>query len=112
MVRTSRNTSVKSTRNMMNKLFDKKDSILEEIADYQSICAHKTSVYRADGSSGNWDNDAYYWYDFYCYDCRKRWTHEQSLGHGNSLKVEKIDPSRNPEVIEAMMRVEELKGRR
>lgn len=42
-------------------------------------CPHVNSTYEARGSSGNWDRDDNYWYNWECADCGKHWTTEQGM---------------------------------
>lgn len=97
-------------RTQINKLFDKKDQLDIQIKQLQETCPHKVSVYQAKGSGGGWDRDPSYWYDFYCYDCRKHWTTEQEYKiYGSSLKVDEIDIEENPEKIELLFKMRDLK---
>jgi len=96
-------------RTEINELNRQKDDIASKIKSIQEQCPHKTSVYSAHGSTGNWDKDDYYWYSFYCYDCQKQWSHEQSEGRGKSLRVDKINYDEKPEIIELKIKIEEIK---
>ena len=42
------------------------------------MCPHEKLTYKNEGSSGNWDNEEYYWRDWKCYICGKRWTTDQT----------------------------------
>ena len=94
----------------MISLFEwQKAEIDKEIKAVQENCPHKTSVYSAHGSTDNWDRDDSYWFMFYCYDCGKRWSTDQSVRPKGPMKVDKIDYDEQPEVIELKMRIEEIK---
>jgi hypothetical protein len=102
----------KRIRKLTDKLFRQAEEIRTEITKVQLECQHVTSVYEAGGSTGNWDREDSYWYVFYCYDCRKRWSHDQDKGRpGNALKVDKIDYTASAEVIEFKRGIAQLKGR-
>lgn len=92
-------------REEIDRLFRAKDDIVADIKRQQGVCPHVVSVYEAGGSGPNYDGDSYYWYSFYCYDCRKRWTKDQDKGSGNSLKVSKIDYDKNPEIVELEIKI-------
>jgi len=96
-------------RNRVSELSKKRSDILDEIEIIQKNCPHHTSVYSAHGSTGNWDRDDSYWFLFYCYDCQKRWSTDQSVGPKGSMKVKEIDYGEKPEVIELKIRIEEIK---
>lgn len=99
-------------RSVVDSLFDEKKHIQTKIENIQGGCPHVTSVYSAHGSSGNWDDpEGYYWYQFHCYDCRKGWSGEQKNGYGKAMKVDKIDPNENPEVVELQIRIAKLQGK-
>lgn len=83
--------------------------INEEIGFIQDECPHETSVYSAHGSTGNWDRDDSFWYDHYCYDCRKRWTTDQARGNESALKVERICYNKKPEIVELEIKIESIR---
>lgn len=73
----------------------------------QNECDHEVSVYKPNGSSGNWDKESYYWHECYCYDCKRRWSVDQESGKPPcNLKVEMIDPSINAEKIHLLIKAE------
>jgi transposase-like protein len=45
---------------------------------FRETCPHPTLTYVNKGYSGNWDNDEYYWREWKCHDCGKRWQTDQS----------------------------------
>lgn len=96
-------------REEMDQLFRFRDDILVDIKKQQEICPHETSVCKAEGSTGNWDRDDSYWFVFYCYDCRKRWSHDQKLGHGKSIRVDNIEYDKNPEIVELEIKIASMK---
>ena len=50
----------------------KQDQLME-------TCPHYHSSYRNRGNSGNWDRgDDYYWREYQCDDCGKRWNTDQT----------------------------------
>ena len=80
-----------------------------ELERLQADCEHETSVYKPDGSSGGWDQESSYWYECYCYDCRKRWTVDQNGKPPCTLKVDKVDVKANPAKIELMIGIEKCR---
>jgi hypothetical protein len=84
--------------------------LYKELGQLQETCTHETSAYSPKGSSGGWDRDSYYWYECHCYDCRKSWTVDQSVGKAPcKLKVERVDYLANPEKIALLIKVEECR---
>ena len=96
-------------RKRAEKLIKRRDNIQNELFELQRACSHEISVYVPKGNTGGLDYDDSHWYNFYCYDCKKRWSHDQELGYGNSLKVDEIDETINPKKIELEMKIREIK---
>jgi transposase-like protein len=44
----------------------------------QKECPHHNLEYKNEGSTGSWDRDDSYWTNWFCPDCDKRWTTDQS----------------------------------
>lgn len=89
-------------------LSDQIKRIQNTILKIQDDCLHELSVYSMHGNTGNWDRDDSFWYEHYCYDCRKRWTTDQSWGNESTLKVDKIDYEKKPEIVELELKIKEL----
>ena len=51
-----------------------------KLIELQDKCIHYNLRYRHDGSSGGYDYKDSYWSDWYCPDCKKRWTTDQEYG--------------------------------
>lgn len=98
-----------SVRKEVTMLTDQVGRIQDTIKKIQEECPHETSVYSPQGSSGNWDRDDSYWYNHYCYDCRKRWTTEQGRGNESNMKVCEIDYNKKPEIIELELKIESMR---
>jgi len=75
----------------------------------QSECTHETSVYKCEGSSGDWDRDPSYWYTQYCYDCQRRWAKDQDGKPDTKLKVHHIDYNMSPEKAEMLIKLSKMK---
>ena len=90
----------------------KMQELNEVLTELQANCPHNTSVYQACGSTGNWDREVSYWYDMLCYDCGKRWSHDQDRQPSAVLAVKKIIYEESPEVIEAQIHLEQVKKRK
>jgi hypothetical protein len=97
-----------TVRKEINSLRVQEQAINNRIKAIQKDCPHKLCVHEAHGSSGSWDRDDSYWFNFYCYDCQKRWSHDQSLGSDKSMRVRKIDYDKNPRIIELEMEIASL----
>ncbi len=71
----------------------------DELTDLQDKCPHHTLRYRGCGTSGGWDYEGSYWYDWFCPDCDKRWRTEQNYDvkmsilkkYPNAKKIDKYD---------------------
>ena len=63
-------------------LNDAKSKLGDEIKEIQDSCPHINLKYTRGGSSGNWDREDSYWFNFKCNDCGKKWTTEQSSDEG------------------------------
>ena len=71
----------------------------DELTDLQDKCPHHTLRYRGCGTSGGWDYEGSYWYDWFCPDCDKRWRTEQKYDiemdilkkYPNAKKIDKYD---------------------
>jgi hypothetical protein len=61
-----------------------------DLIQLQDNCTHPKLRYRYNGSSGNWDNDSFYWIECFCPSCKKRWTHDETSQE--YLKINKIYP--------------------
>lgn len=96
-------------REEVDALIVSRDAINRGIASIQDVCPHAISVYSAHGSTGNWDRDDSFWYNHYCYDCRKRWTTDQKYENKSALKVDTIDYDKKPEIIELELKIEAMR---
>ena len=96
-------------RQRAKELDERRERLRLDTQALQKECPHETSVYSAHGSTGNCDRDDSYWFCFYCYDCQKRWTTDQSVRPVGPLKVKEIDYAAKPEIIELQMKIERLK---
>jgi hypothetical protein len=69
----------------------------DELIKLQNECPHHSLRYRANGSTGSYDRDDAFWYDWFCPNCDKRWTTEQSYAvkteilskHPNAKQIDK-----------------------
>ena len=60
-------------------ILDKIANLQDQLTDLQSKCNHQNVTKKLQGSTGNYDPTAdYYWIDWHCPDCNKRWTTDQS----------------------------------
>lgn len=65
-------------RNKWNSIDRREEKLAKELAKLQATCAHPDVEKTYMSNTGNYDPTAdSYWIDFYCPDCRKRWTEEQ-----------------------------------
>lgn len=49
-----------------------------KLAELQNSCPHHNLEYKNRGNSGSWDRDDSYWTEWFCPDCDKHWTTDQS----------------------------------
>lgn len=79
-------TQVKRKRiNILNKV----NELTNQLAELQSVCNHPDVTKKFGGDTGNYDPNAdLYWIDWYCPDCTKRWTTDQS--RENTLKPGRV----------------------
>lgn len=97
-----------TVRSQIETLLDRQTRIKNEIENLQKECQHEVSVFSAHGSSGHWDRDDSYWYEHYCYDCKKRWTTDQGRGNEGKMKVDSIDYKKSPQVVELELKIKAL----
>jgi hypothetical protein len=65
-------------RRKIKGLNTKIEKAYQEIKAIQSVCPHADLTYKYDGDSGNYDKSLdFYWIDWCCHDCGKRWTTDQ-----------------------------------
>lgn len=57
-----------------HKILEKIDKLQESLEIAQSECKHKNVTETPGANTGNWDQINYYWTDYHCHDCDKRWT--------------------------------------
>lgn len=48
-----------------------------EKEELQKTCPHTNATKKGNSSTGSWDRDDSYWWEFDCPDCGKRWTEPQ-----------------------------------
>ena len=79
----------------------KRKQIESKISEYekkleqlQNNCPHHSLEYKNCGSTGSWDRDDSYWTEWYCPDCDKRWTTDQSYAIKQKYS-HAIDKTRN-----------------
>ena len=69
---------VLSITEKVRKLNERQKKIDGEIKRLQEVCPHPNVTQKYGSNTGNWDRgDDYYWIDWNCPDCGKRWTTEQ-----------------------------------
>lgn len=55
----------------------------QKLIQLQLECPHHNLEYKYRGNSGGWDYEDSYWTEWYCPDCNKKWTTDQSYASKN-----------------------------
>jgi len=92
----------KQVKSKLKKLLAKEAKIIDEIVELRDkICKHHTLYYKPHGSSGGWDGDSSYWYEWRCYDCGKRWSTPQERRfteqYPHAIEVYKYNAGNKPQ---------------
>lgn len=70
--------SPKQIRNKIITIKKKYKLLSDKEKEIQNNCPHINLTYENKGNSGGWDREEYYWRNWDCRDCGKRWQTDQT----------------------------------